>query len=87
MIRDQGERQLDSIGKTSANKAKAIELYDKKDKDVEVLVKKMKHLAKKVIKKIMSKGDTFDFNKYKHLIQFGTDIPHGETSLNESKKE
>ena len=99
LIRDQGDRQLDLIGKISADKIKPIEFFDKKNTETKEVAEKINKAIKK-IKRIKNKKDdnpkftyyssdrSADYiDIYTDLNGFGEDIYNGLISLDEAKRQ
>ena len=91
LIRDQGEKQLDLIGKINTDKAKKIGFYDKNKQAVALVYKINKIIRENKNKKFVctnSNGTTnYDFNRYRDLNQFGSEIYNKEITLDEAKNE
>ena len=91
LIRDQGEKQLDLIGKINTDKIEKIGFYDKQNNQAVGLVNKVnKSVRENKINKFVcthSNGTQYDFNQYRDLNQFGSEIYKKEISLDEAKNE
>ena len=90
-IRDQGEEQLDLIGKINTDKTKSVEFYGKTNKKLVDLVKRVNKETKENKNKSFlctnANGTQYDFNKYRNLNQLGSEIYSGELSLEKAKGE
>ena len=84
LIRDQGDRQLDTIGKVNRDKPRSIEFYSEKDKKLEDLVNRSKIGIKenRHKKSVYTTGSNkqYDFNQHRDLYSFGNEICNGESS-------
>ena len=84
LIRDQGDRQLDTIAKVNRDKPRSIEFYSEKDKKLKDLVNRSKigikeNRHKKFVHTTGS-NKQYDFNQYRDLYSFGNEICNGESS-------
>ena len=91
MIRDQGEKQFDLIGKINTDKTKRIGYYDVKNKTAVALVNKIKKEIRDNKNRNFvctnTNGTQYNFNQYRDLNQFGNEIYSDEISLDEARDE
>ena len=89
MIRDQGDRQLDMIGKINLSNTKTIDFYDGPNKVLKSLVNSAKEETyenesnKKKLFVVTVSDKTFDFSRFINLTRFGSNI---FTVIRQSKK-
>ena len=100
LIRDQGNKQLDLIGRINANKTKGIEFQNERLKMLENEIKKKESDIKNKSKSndgkekkqvvfvyAITNNVTYHFSKYTHLMNFAEGVYKKELSLNEAKDE
>ena len=90
LIRDQGDRQLDLLGRINTEKISPVEFLDKENKDARKLGEKINDVIKKIKAGMFyyprSDGYIDDFVNYKDLKESGREIKFGEISLDEAEK-
>ena len=100
LIKDQGDRQLDLIGKINLDGTKSIRLRDERLKNLKKeITEKEKNIVKKSRSEDKEKGKQaifsytgtdnthFDFNNYVHLMRFAEEVYSEELSSDEARKE
>ena len=100
LIKDQGDRQLDLIGKINLDGTKSIRLRDERLKNLKKeITEKEKNIVKKSRSEDKEKGKQaifsytgtdnthFDFNNYVHLMRFAGEVYSEELSSDEARKE
>ena len=92
LIRDQGERQLDRIGRISLGNTKAINFYDGPDKKLRGLVNRAnketnENERKDKVFNVTISCKEFSFNSYTNLINFGSKIFTKKLSTDKAKDE
>ena len=74
LIRDQGDRQLDLIGRINTTNTRGIEFGGERSKELKKLEDRIIEEERKNIKKdfsyITTNRDIYDFNKYSYLMNY-----------------
>ena len=91
-IRDQGDKQLDLIGKINNNKTKSIKFRGKLVEKIERLRKRVneedkENKSKKHSLVKLMRNDEYDLKKYGKLADFGNNLCNDKLSLDEGKNE
>ena len=92
LIREQGDKQLNTIGKINLDKTRAIDFYDGADKGLKDLVNKVKKETDENENEdnffvCIISGKTFDFSRYTNSSNFGSKTFTNKLSLNKAKNE
>ena len=91
-IRDQGNKQLDSIDKINYHMINAIYFHDEGDKELKELNNRVKNisfenLSGREVFHVKISGKGFGVDKYRFPSFFASNLPRGTLSLKEAKNE